>query len=191
MNTLSYGLLSFLTQSPLSGYGLMLRIQPFWPAKHSQIYPLLAQLEKDGHVQYEHITQSDKPDKKIYSLTEKGVESLRQWLSEPATDPVMRDELYLKALCMSLVDPIIAHNLFTKRLEFYEQMRVKLDDKIILLQSIAGLPPGQVPSFDSPSFGAYILLQKGISVNQTNIEWCEWALKLISASKTEKRDSVE
>jgi DNA-binding PadR family transcriptional regulator len=91
MNTLSYGLLSLLSHSPLSGYDLMLRIQPFWPAKHSQIYPLLANLEKEEQVTFELVAQSDKPDKKVYSITNKGIDSLREWLSVPASDPVMRD----------------------------------------------------------------------------------------------------
>ncbi|MCD9020796.1 PadR family transcriptional regulator [Cohnella silvisoli] len=191
MNTLSYGLLSFLSRSSCSGYDLMLQIQPFWPAKHSQIYPLLAQLEKDEYVQYEHISQSDKPDKKVYSLTDKGIEALREWLSEPASDPVMRDDLYLKVFCMSLVDSNTARNLFINRLQHYQQKKLKFDNKLPQLQCMTGLPPDEIPSFDSPFFGAYLLLQKAISVNDANIKWCEWALEQIASPAAEKRDSVE
>ncbi|MDG0809159.1 PadR family transcriptional regulator [Cohnella rhizosphaerae] len=42
----------------------MLRIQPFWPAKHSQIYPLLAKLEQEDYISVELVPQRDKPDKK-------------------------------------------------------------------------------------------------------------------------------
>ncbi|WP_152619309.1 PadR family transcriptional regulator [Cohnella kolymensis] len=141
MNTLSYGLLSFLTQSSFSGYDLMLKIQPFWPAKHSQIYPLLANLEKEEYVRYEHVAQSDKPDKKVYSLTEKGTQALQQWLAEPASDPVTRDELMLKAYCLSLVEPRIARKLFTGRLEHYRAKMRSFEEKITQLEQRGGLTP--------------------------------------------------
>jgi PadR family transcriptional regulator AphA len=97
MNTLSFGLLCILATDNYTGYELMLKIQPFWQAKHSQIYPLLAALEKDGLVQYEEVVQSDKPDKKIYSITEKGQSELKQWIAQPSAEPVTRDEMLLKA----------------------------------------------------------------------------------------------
>lgn len=180
MNTLSYGLLSLLSQTSLSGYDLMLRIQPFWPAKHSQIYPLLAQLEKEEHVRYELITQSEKPDKKVYTLTDKGRANLRQWLTEPAADPVMRDELFLKTFCLSLVDVETARNLFTSRLEYCEHKLVIYEEKMVKLQQLSLLQPGEAPVFSSPLFGHFVLIQKAISSVRTSKEWCEWVLKLLS-----------
>lgn len=179
MNTLSYGLLSLLSQTAFSGYDLMLRIQPFWPAKHSQIYPLLSQLEKDEYVRYELIAQSDKPDKKVYSLTEKGTAALQQWLTEPAADPVMRDELLLKTFCLSLVDAQTARNLFTNRLEYYERKLQIYQDKMVNILQLAGLAKDESPPFNSPFFGLYVLVQRAINSVRTSKEWCEWVLKQI------------
>ncbi|MFC5404927.1 PadR family transcriptional regulator [Cohnella soli] len=179
MNTLSYGLLSLLSHSPLSGYDLMLRIQPFWPAKHSQIYPLLSALEKENQVSFETVSQSDKPDKKVYSITSKGLASLREWLAEPASDPVMRDELMLKAYCVSAVDPVIARPLFQRRLEHYEAKLIRFEEKIASIQRDGGLSDGESPNYHSDRFGAYILLNKAMMSSRTNIEWCRWVLDLI------------
>jgi PadR family transcriptional regulator, regulatory protein AphA len=179
MNTLSYGLLSFLTQSSFSGYDLMLKIQPYWPAKHSQIYPLLANLEKEEYVRYEHVAQSDKPDKKVYSLTEKGTLALKEWLTEPASDPVTRDELMLKAYCLPLVEPEIARKLFIGRLEHYQNKMRSFEDKIGQLQDRGELKVSEIPACSSPLFGPYILLHKAISNCRSNIEWCEWVLRLL------------
>lgn len=96
LNTLSYGLLGLLASDSCSGYDLMLRIQPFWPAKHSQIYPLLAKLEREGLVQFVRIEQRDKPDKKVYSITEQGKSVVLDWLGEPPAEQMTRDELSLK-----------------------------------------------------------------------------------------------
>lgn len=186
MNTLSYGLLSLLSHSSLSGYDLTLRIQPFWPAKHSQIYPLLAQMEKDDQVTFELVAQSDKPDKKVYSITEKGIDSLREWLSEPASDPVLRDELMLKAYCVTLVDPAISRNLFRSRLEHYRNNLLRYKDKIRYVQKSGNIGEDEVPSYRSPQFGAYILLNKALMSCRTNIEWCEWVLTVIPPDQTQE-----
>jgi PadR family transcriptional regulator AphA len=183
MNTLSYGLLSLLSHSPLSGYDLMLKIQPFWPAKHSQIYPLLSNLEKEEQVRYELVAQSDKPDKKVYSISDKGIVSLQEWLSEPASDPVLRDELMLKAYCLSLVDAEISCKLFVSRLEYYRNKLKLYEDKVSQVRSKYGLNPGEVPSYSSPLFGSYVLLHKGLFTCRTNIEWCEWVLSVLPPSE--------
>lgn len=104
MNTLAYGLLGLVARTPSSGYDLMLQLQPYWQAKHSQIYPLLAKLEQDGYLQLTRVHQTDRPDKKVYSITEKGEIALKLWLAEPTAEPVVRDELVLKACCLPFTD---------------------------------------------------------------------------------------
>ncbi len=188
MNTLAYGLLSLLTHSPLSGYDLTQRIQPFWPAKHSQIYPLLARLEKYGMVICELIQQSDKPDKKVYSIQEKGYEALREWLTVPASDPVMRDELMLKAFCVSHVDPTVSRDLFAARLEHYRGKLLRLQDKIQSVRQLASAGETAIPPYDSLFFGPYIMLNKGLMVCRTNIEWCEWVLSIIPDGAATSRE---
>jgi PadR family transcriptional regulator, regulatory protein AphA len=184
MNTLGYGLLSLLSHSPLSGYDLMLRIQPLWPAKHSQIYPLLANLEKEEQVRFEVVAQSDKPDKKVYSITDQGIASLQEWLSEPASDPVLRDELMLKAYCLSLVDAAISRKLFVSRLDFYRGRMKFLEDKISQMRDMYGLNTGEIPAYSSSHFGFYVLLHKAFLTCRTDIEWCEWVLGVLPASET-------
>jgi PadR family transcriptional regulator, regulatory protein AphA len=183
MNTLGYGLLSLLSHSPLSGYDLMLRIQPFWPAKHSQIYPLLANLEKDEQVRFEVVAQSDKPDKKVYSITDEGIASLQEWLSVPASDPVMRDELMLKAYCLSIVDAAISRKLFVSRLDHYREKMKLYEDKISQMRDTYGLKQGEMPAYSSSLFGHYVLLHKAFLTCRTNIEWCEWVLGVLPASE--------
>src|ERR1700694_3891192 len=97
INTLAYGLLSLLTQKPYTGYDLMGKINLFWPAGHGQIYPLLAKLEQDGLITFERVEQTEKPDKKVYTLTDKGGDALKMWLTSPTAEPSIRDELMLKS----------------------------------------------------------------------------------------------
>src|SRR6476469_3268741 len=80
MNSLGYAILSTLGRKPCSGYQLVGYLEVLWPAKHSQIYPLLTKMEKSGFLEFEHIEQQGKPDKKVYSITEKGRSVLKKWV---------------------------------------------------------------------------------------------------------------
>jgi PadR family transcriptional regulator AphA len=177
MNTLSFGLLSILVTNNYTGYELMLKIQPFWQAKHSQIYPLLAFLEKAGLVQYEEISQSDKPDKKIYSITAKGLDEVKQWIGQPTAEPVMRDELMLKAYCISIVDVEIIQTLFKDRELMYLEKLAKYQKycsnfDLDLSEGIGKIEIG----IESPKFGFFIILKKAIMNAESNLEWCRWVL---------------
>ncbi|MCE5169450.1 PadR family transcriptional regulator [Paenibacillus profundus] len=172
LNTLSYGLLGLLASESCSGYDLMLRIQPFWQAKHSQIYPLLAKLEREGFVQYVRIEQRDKPDKKVYSLTEKGTEAVLEWLGEPPAEQSSRDELSLKTKCIWMTQRDISIPLFLTRLKQLET-RTAYYEK--LLQRI----PEEERHVHSKHFGDYVLLHRAISLAGAQIEWCRWVVNML------------
>lgn len=176
MNTLAYGLLGLVARTPSSGYDLMLQLQPFWQAKHSQIYPLLAKLEQEGYLQFTRVHQTDRPDKKVYSITDKGEIALKLWLSEPAAEPVNRDELVLKAYSMWLADEKSAVSLITNRLEHCREQLLFFEHFMEEMES----EPGGLPEDPShPSFGDYILLSWGIRRTREDMNWCEWVLGLL------------
>jgi DNA-binding PadR family transcriptional regulator len=177
MNTLSFGLLSILVTNNYTGYDLMLKIQPFWQAKHSQIYPLLAFLEKEGLVQYEEVAQSDKPDKKIYSITEKGRNEVKLWIAEPTAEPVLRDELMLKVFCISIVDSDTIQTLFKERQSCYMEKLTKYKKYYDDLNRRMSEGNEEI-NIQSPKFGFYIILKKAIMNAENNLEWCRWVMEL-------------
>ncbi|USG67003.1 PadR family transcriptional regulator [Brevibacillus ruminantium] len=176
MNTLAYGLLGLVARMPSSGYDLMLQLQPFWQAKHSQIYPLLAKLEQDGYLDFTRVQQTDRPDKKVYSITEKGRSTLREWLDRPTSDPVFRDELSLKAYCLWLTDRSTARKLFEEReARYLEHLNMFESFLAELEQACDGTP--EDPS--TPNFGEYILLSRGLRSIREELNWCRWVIELI------------
>lgn len=179
MKTLGYVLLGLLARGSSSGYDLsqMLkqRIAYFWTAGHSQIYPELARLEAEHLVTFESVAQEDRPDKKIYSITEAGRAILREWVTTP-TDPfpARRDELVLKAYCLWLGDPEQAIALFaeqaqqhTKRLAEYQQAQTWIEQQ--------WTKEGR--RIDSQWFGSYISLQRGIGHEREYAGWCHWVVE--------------
>lgn len=176
LNTLAYGLLGLVARTPSSGYDLMLQLQPFWQAKHSQIYPLLAKMEQEGYLEFTRVPQTDRPDKKVYSITEKGRTALREWLTQSTSEPVLRDELFLKTYCLWLTDRNTARKLFEEReahcleqLNMYETF----------LEELKLACDGTPQDHGSPYFGEYILLSRGVSSMREELNWCRWVMELL------------
>jgi DNA-binding PadR family transcriptional regulator len=70
-----------------------------WEASLSQIYRELGTLEKNGLVSSQIEQQDDRPDKKIYSISEEGKEAFRTWLANFPPDRFIspkRDEFMLR-----------------------------------------------------------------------------------------------
>lgn len=84
--SLKQGLLGLLNYAPMTGYELTKvfndSLQFFWKAQTSQIYRDLNNLEKDGYLSSSTEEQSGKPDKRIYTITEKGLSYFREWLND-------------------------------------------------------------------------------------------------------------
>lgn len=91
--SLTYGILGFLNYAPMSGYDLAKAfessLQFFWHAQNSHIYLELKKLEKKGYICGETVVQSDRPNKKIFSITETGKQEFMNWLAEGADGEAM------------------------------------------------------------------------------------------------------
>lgn len=92
--SLEHAILGFLNYRPFSGYDLKkmfdTSVQHFWPAKQSQIYKTLARMADQGWTEIEVVEQTDRPDRKVYHITESGREEFRRWLVTPIDFPENR-----------------------------------------------------------------------------------------------------
>ncbi|HYX50515.1 MAG TPA: PadR family transcriptional regulator [Ktedonobacteraceae bacterium] len=99
-NKSKYALLGILSMCPGSGYDIKKFMEQstsnFWSESYGQIYPILKQLVEEGFAISHTEKQEGKPERYVYTLTEKGLEELRQWLTEPIEQMVERNELLLK-----------------------------------------------------------------------------------------------
>lgn len=178
MITLSYALLGLLAVQPFSGYDLArLMKKPvglFWQARHSQIYPELARLEAGGFVTHETIAQEDRPDKKIYKISESGLSVLRRWVSGPVEPAPMRDELILKAFCLWLADPAQAIALFQAEEQRHREQLDQYESN--LAEGAAEIDPA-VELAGSPQFGSHLILNWGIRYEREYADWCRWVVE--------------
>lgn len=87
--SLEYAMLGFLQFTPLSGYDMKkmfdVSVKHFWTADQSQIYRTLSRLTNDELIWSETIIQENRPNSKVYHITEKGKEEFSKWLTSPIT----------------------------------------------------------------------------------------------------------
>mgnify|MGYP000004884530 CR=1 FL=1 len=83
--SLTYGILGFLSYGSMTGYDLAkafsCSVNFFWNAQTSQIYRELGKLEEEGLVASELVLQTQRPNKKLYAITDEGKRRFRAWLS--------------------------------------------------------------------------------------------------------------
>lgn len=88
--SLKHGILGLLNYGPMTGYELNKAFKDslsfFWQAQTSQIYRELNNMERLGWLSSEQVIQTDKPNKRVYSLTEEGESELKNWLTDPEAD---------------------------------------------------------------------------------------------------------
>lgn len=177
ITTLGYALLGLLARSEQTGYdlsqGLKDPVSFFWHAQHSQIYPELAKLEFSGLVKYKLIEQTERPDKKVYSLTPLGKKHLEMWLHAPLTVPKVRDELVLKAYSLWLADSKAAVQMMRDHAEAHAERLAEYERRLELVKR----KTNKQPSLESPWFGVQAVLMRGIGYEREYVAWCKWMIE--------------
>lgn len=93
-------ILGILRNKPRTGYEindiLQNQISYFYDGTYGMIYPTLKKLEKEGKVKRETVIQEDKPNKNIFSITDKGREELRKYLESDKFEEVFKSDFLMK-----------------------------------------------------------------------------------------------
>jgi len=107
-------LLALLAREASHGYDLRARVQlalgPLADALNAgHVYVTLNRLEKAGLVTSERVGQTDRPDRKVYELTEPGRARVVEWLADTSWPKPAPAEFHLKlvaAAAAGLGDPV-------------------------------------------------------------------------------------
>jgi DNA-binding PadR family transcriptional regulator len=182
MRNLKYAILGLINRASMTGYDLMKEFNEdlvnFWYARHSQIYPELKKLVKEGLITYEKIIQGEKMEKKLYSITNAGREDFLSWLAEPdLLEPTPKDIFRLKAFFIESLSPeqMIAH--------FQYQLDQRHKKLAILEGTMSTHPLATGPkNIKSPLYGDYVVLKGAIMREQTYIQWLQECLQELNES---------
>jgi PadR family transcriptional regulator AphA len=179
--TIGYALLGVLAREPLSGYDISRRMKApvgaFWQAQRSQIYPELARLEELGLVTHRRVEQLDRPDKKVYRISEAGRQALRHWVIEPAGVPAQRNEFVLKVYSLWLAEPEQALQFVRAREAQHRARLEQLEATAGDLERAAGGAPLRP---DTADFGTYATVLANVHAERAQVEWCAWLADRVS-----------
>ncbi|MCX7711829.1 MAG: PadR family transcriptional regulator [Clostridia bacterium] len=100
-NTSYYAILGILGFGPMSGYSIKMWVEEgvgyFWDIDYKQIYPTLKKFLDEELATFKIEKTGNRPESKIYTLTDKGFAELKNWLIKPIPPgKKSRNELMLK-----------------------------------------------------------------------------------------------
>lgn len=175
---LSHSILATLVgrAKPLSGYDLAKEFNSsvgfFWKTTHQQIYRELARLEKEGMLTSELVKQTDRPDKKIYSITEEGRSYLVEWIAEPSIPTPIKEDMLVKMY----VGFLVPKDILIKELE---QLRGIHEERLRLYHEYEKKYFSDVKKMNMKGKYRYLNLRSGISFEGGHIKWCNEAIEFL------------
>jgi DNA-binding PadR family transcriptional regulator len=181
--SLKFAILGLLRNSPQSGYDINKQMDTylkfFWTADQSQIYRALYAMKDDGWVKVETVLQEDSPNKKIYSITQKGLDELKDWLRQPAPEGEARIPWLLKVQFSDVISEQELLSLLQMRLE---GLKKRLDslEPIIAIWSKNGISIPFPKDVLSRGVSARDLtFDYGVRITRFEVEWTEDAIRIL------------
>ncbi len=99
-NKTAYAILGFISKQPASGYDIKKQFAAsakwYWSESNAQIYPILKRMQAQGCLSSQIDDSSGARQRRIYTITEQGIEKLNAWLQQPVEPTTYREEFFLK-----------------------------------------------------------------------------------------------
>lgn len=180
INTTRYIILGLLSHESMSGYDMKKRIEVsvshFWNVGYSQIYPTLAELEKDGLITKQSADVSKGPQRYIYAITEAGRQSLTDWLLLPEEKEHTRYEILVKLFFGAGLPAQYNRQRIEAFRQRYQQPRAMMAQFGEDLAGIAEQSPDHLNYYITVLFGEYVY--------DAYLKWADEALRLLGGTET-------
>lgn len=157
-------LLALLAKEPAHGYELKQAMEQMFGSAYpspniGQIYVTLNRLARDGLVVSQDVTQSSRPNKRVYELTAAGREELAEWLNQPAQSPRIREEFFIKLALAPLTGAVDRMALINRQRHHHLQAMRALTDMAHAIEH------------DNPT--ARLLIEGVLLHLQADLDWLE------------------
>jgi DNA-binding PadR family transcriptional regulator len=174
---LRHAVLATLLDAEASGYELAKRfdasVANFWHALPQQIYGELRRLEEQGLIRGQAVRQRGRPDKRVFTITTAGRQSLREFAAVPAKPGALKEDLAVKVYSAAVADPEALILVLEQRAK---QSAANLER--YLRQADALADP------DGGDLGPSLTLARGIAYERENIDWCAMAAERLRRRAT-------
>ncbi|AJY74806.1 PadR family transcriptional regulator [Paenibacillus beijingensis] len=182
MSSIQYALLSLLAREPLSGYDMKQqmngRFTAFYKINNNQLYPSLAKMEGEGLIELlSHERESYRPARKVYKITEAGIESLKAWVAQPGK-PGDWEEFLLKQYSSWLIEPEVLIPLLEENKRQHEEILAEYTARAAMLRE----QNGPLTS-DNPLFSTVVVIEMGVGFERMSIEWCDNMIRWVKENR--------
>ena len=156
----------------MSGYELAREFEQTlahaWSAQHSQIYPELNRMAGDGLI---WISARGLRRRKTYSITEDGLDAVREWLAGSRPESSPRNEQTVRTFLLWLLDGETASALLQAEVAYHRERLADYERRT-----------GINTSSDA-EFADRLALEWGIRYERAYAEWAAWAEKELASRK--------
>ena len=184
--SLDHALLGFLNYHPYTGYDLKkifdTSVRHFWPADQSQIYRTLARLTEQGFVEMEKVPQENRPDRKVYHITEAGREELKSFLFGPTP----MDEPRSAPLIQVFFAGQLSDEEILAKFEGYAAIMRAVLSQYDRVPALIAPFQEEIPS-PREHFFWLLTLENGIRNMRANLEWAESVIERIKSGQVPAR----
>ncbi|MBF6167889.1 PadR family transcriptional regulator [Streptomyces gardneri] len=172
--------LAALLEGEASGYdlakGFDASVANFWMATPQQLYKELERMAADGLIETRVVQQERRPNKRLHAITAAGRAALHEFVRAPAKPTAIRDEMMVKVQGMDVEDAPAVRAAVADKLEW---SKAKLARYERLRSRLLNGRSEQAYLVEAERVGPYLTLLRGISFEQENIRWAEFALAVI------------
>jgi DNA-binding PadR family transcriptional regulator len=177
-NYAKYIVLGMLSCGPMTGYEMKKWVKEalsyIWDISYGQIYPTLALIERNKLATMSEEYSAGGRPRKVYQITDKGLEVLRAWLRGPETKEY---ELLLKMCFGSELAP----DELIQKLEAYSQKR---EGEIQLMEEWASTLEKETVFGQSTPY--YTMITRlGLAYFREEKAWCGESIEILRKLKSE------
>ena len=171
LSTNDAAVLGLLAAGETSGYDLDKRIRRsvglMWTPAKSHVYGTLARLVDGGFASVRHVEQSQRPDKRLFRISERGEQALSRWLNNAPLEPTKyRNQFLLKVFFGRHMDKqaLIRH---------IEEGRADVQEELSQLEALAkDVDPNS-------ELYSWLTLTYGLDRDRATIRWADMALRAL------------
>lgn len=196
--SLVHAILGVLEAQPMNGYELAQFFDTqagwVWSAPRSQIYPQLRKMESEGLVTVESQIRGTKLERRVYSVTEQGMEELRRWVATPSDTTTKRDVVFLQALLFDLVESDQAIAVLEHIISEQQKLVSDWTRHAERLRSEGGSPLLKARLSHRPNQDHALIaelkarvFEGSAAMSQARIEWARSELDLLNSVKARKK----
>ena len=182
---LKYAILGLLNYQDMTGYDLKKlfddSIKNFWFASVSHIYRELGALESAGYLSSVIKPQTDKPDRRVYSITEAGKTAFRKWIAHfpDKLSKEKRDEFSLRLFFSSSLSHAELNKQFRRLIREKEQQR----EEILSYMNITEQYAQKLELFGGEELYWRFILRRALMNLETTIRWAKECINDLAKQK--------